>query len=247
MTNVKLLIEYNGSNFHGWQIQPHLRTVQGELTKAIALVARQPVRVIIGAGRTDAGVHARGQVANVHLHEPFDCNKICRAVSSLLKNEVSILSAEIVDDRFHAQHDAKKKQYTYTIYHAHVPPVLHYGRVWHVSRNLDLARMQQAASVLIGTHDFSSFRGSGCSAHSPIRRIEESEVQGSGDCIIYRVVGEGFLKQMVRNIVGTLVELGSDDGGGRTMRDILLARDRRAAGVTAQPQGLCLDWVLYDQ
>jgi len=241
-----MVLEYDGRGFHGWQLQPGVRTIQGELERVIKLITREQGQLrVIGAGRTDAGVHARGQVAHVSLPEKIDLYRLQVSISSLLKNELAVKRLDWVEDSFHSQFDAISKQYSYTIYHSLVPPVFDYGRVWHIGGQLDIERMRAEVGHLVGTHDFSSFRGSGCTARDAIREILESELTYKAPYLTYRVVGRGFLKQMVRNIVGTLVDLATGRLTQGDLKEILDKKDRRAAGVTAQPYGLHLDWVQY--
>lgn len=243
MSNIRMVIEYDGSNFHGWQQQPELRTVQSELHRVLAMVLRQEIHCVLAAGRTDAGVHARGQVVNFHVETIPDLERLKQSVSNILKGELAVLDAEVVGDDFHATRCAKRKQYSYTIVNRKLPLVLDYGRAWQVGYNLDLEKMCQAASCLVGRHDFSSFRASGCNAATPIKEIFDSEVIVCNNNITYRIEGKGFLKQMVRIIVGTLVEIGR--GRLSDMSQILEAKQRTRAGLTAPAQGLCLDWVEY--
>lgn len=247
MPNIRLVVEYDGSKFFGWQKQPKVRTVQEELARVLEIALREKVRSLHAAGRTDAGVHARGQVVCFKTNAEVDLHRLSHSVSSLLKNELSIISAEIVPDSFHACRDATSKQYSYTIINRLSPPVLERGRVWHIGRHLDIKRMKEEAAALIGKHDFKCFKGSGCSIKNNNKEIYQSELVKKGDLLIYRVVGDGFLKQMVRNIVGTLVGFGKDNLKIGSMQELINSRDRRQAGVTAPPYGLTLDWVKYER
>ena len=243
MANIRLTIEYEGSRFHGWQTQPGLRTIEEELKNVLCMVLREEIPSVCASGRTDAGVHAKGQVVNFHAKEDHDLNRLMYAVSGIFRGELSVVAADIVPDNFHATRSAKSKQYSYTIFHRSCPPVLDRGRAWFVNRTLDIERMQKEAGRLIGVHDFTSFRGTRCNATTPVKEIYESELTWNPPYLVYRVVGNGFLKQMVRNIVGTLVDIGRNRGP--SISEILRAKDRRIAGVTAPPYGLCLDWVRY--
>jgi tRNA pseudouridine38-40 synthase len=244
--NVKLIVEYDGHGFHGWQKQGDLRTIQSELERAITIILRQPIGPLHASGRTDAGVHARGQVVTFKTESVPDLWKIRHGVSHLLKGELAVVSAEIVADSFHPGRCATHKQYSYTILNRPAPAVLDARRVWHVTHELDIECMRRCAAVLVGTHDFTSFRDSDCTAKFPVKTIYSSEVVVNGDTVTYRVVGSGFLKQMVRNITGTLVDFGRGRMRRLSMEEILAARDRRTAGITAPAHGLCLDWVSYD-
>lgn len=243
MPNIKLVLEYNGSGFHGWQIQPGLRTIQSEVHSALETVLRTKIKHVQASGRTDEGVHAKAQVVNFYVDETPDLIRLKRSVSSLLKGEVSVVGVEIVDDSFHSLRDSKQKFYRYSIYHADVPPVLRHGQVWLVNADLDIAKMQRAAKQLEGEHDFESFRCSGCTAKSTIKTIHSSEIISEPPYLYYEVKGSGFLKQMVRVIVGTLVMIGK--GAEVTIPEILDAKDRKEAGPTAPPYGLCLEKVTY--
>jgi len=244
---IKLIVEYDGSRFHGWQKQPGLRTVQSELEQTLSIVCRQPVGPLHAAGRTDAGVHARGQVVSFSVPEQPDLWRLAQGVSHLMKGEVSVLSAEIVHDSFHPGIDSTHKQYSYRILNRPAPAVLDTGRVWHISRPLNLDVMRTCAASLVGEHDFSSFRDSECCAKSPVKMIYLSELENhEGDLLVYRVIGSGFLKQMVRNIVGSLVDVGRGRLKVSSFAELLSKRDRRAAGVTAPAFALSMDWVSYD-
>lgn len=247
MRTVKLIVEYNGSRFHGWQKQPGLRTVQGELEKAISTVLREPSGPLHAAGRTDAGVHARGQVVTFRTpRSDLDLWRISNGVSHLLKGELSVLSAEYAPEGFHPGICSTHKQYSYRILNRSTPPVLEGHMMWHIGHALSLDRMIDEARALVGEHDFSSFRDSTCTATTPVKRVYRLECVREGDLITVRVIGSGFLKQMVRNIVGTLTDIGRGRIRDRTVAEILQEKNRRRAGVTAPAHGLCMDWVSYD-
>lgn len=244
MPNIRLIVEYDGSRFHGWQKQPGVRTIQEELERVIRMVLREQIPFVAASGRTDAGVHARGQVVNFNCSSVPDLHRLKHAISSLMKGELSVIEASVAPDDFHSCRSTKQKQYTYTILHRDSPAVLDKGHAWHVGGSLDIERMIKEAALLVGQHDFTSFRAANCGGLSPIKRILESEVTFEPPYLRYRVVGEGFLKQMVRIIVGTLVTMGRGEME-RTVTEILAARDRTQAGVTAPAYALCLDWVEY--
>lgn len=247
MPKIKLVVEYDGSQFHGWQKQPELRTVQSELERILSVVCRQPVGPLHAAGRTDSGVHARGQVVTFNLAEVPDLWRLAQGVSHLMKGELAVLSAEVVHDSFHPGIDSTHKQYSYRVLNRPAPAVLDARRVWHISRPLNLDLMRACAASLVGEHDFSSFQDSECCAKSPIKTIYVSEIERQpGDLIVYRVIGSGFLKQMVRNIVGSLVDVGRGRLKVSSFSDILANKDRRTAGVTAPAHALSMDWVSYD-
>lgn len=240
--NVCLAIEYDGSHFHGWQIQPGLKTIEGELNRVLTTLCREPIRCI-ASGRTDSGVHAKAQIVNFRVQGPLDLGRIAHGVSSIMRRELSVVNAAIVPDDFDARRSAKRKQYRYTIHVRPTPPILGRGKVWHARGELNVSLMQIAAKQLVGTHDFSSFRDAACTASTTVRTIESSEIELDYPSLHYRVVGNGFLKQMVRNIVGTLVLVGR--GQLDDIQKVLLAKDRRVAGPTAPAHGLTLEWVDY--
>ena len=245
MPKVKLTIEYDGSGFRGWQEQPGQITIQSELKKALSIVLREEVSWVLASGRTDAGVHAKAQVVAFHCESEPDLYEVIHGVSNILKNKVSILEASIIDDDFHPVRDSKQKHYRYTVYRRIAPPVHDYGRVWHVSRPLDLDLLKSNAKLLEGKHDFTSFQSSSCMSPDPIKTLYLSEISLDKHYLIYDVVGSGFLKQMIRVIMGTLVELSSESNTLIPLGEILAAKDRTLAGVTAPAYGLCLMSVKY--
>jgi tRNA pseudouridine38-40 synthase len=243
-----MVIEYDGSHFHGWQKQSHVNSVQAALETAIhqALHSTE-ISPLQASGRTDAGVHARGQVVNFRTDIEIAPFAFTHAVSSILKHRVAVLSIEKVATDFHALHSATSRQYQYYILNRAAPAVLDVGRVWHVPKPLDLATLNADAAALLGKHDFSSFRGSGCLSKNPVKNIFESFwIREEGDLLVYTIRGKGFLKQMVRNIVGTLVRLNHNKLKAKSIEEVLLARDRRVAGITAPANGLFLDYVCYE-
>lgn len=245
MPNIRLIIEYDGGGFHGWQRQPGLRTIQGELERVLRVVLREEIPVVHSAGRTDAGVHARGQVVNFQAAAVPDLERLKHSVSSLLRGEVSVISADVVPDEFHSRRSARSKQYAYHILNRSCPAVLDRGRVWHVPVTLDIERMKEDAACFVGEHDFSSFRAADCVQPSPVKTIFESEVLTDDRHLIYRVVGSGFLKQMVRIMLGTLVGRAKHQSWLMSIPEIISARDRKAAAMSAPARGLYLDWVRY--
>ncbi len=247
MPNIRLDIEYEGQAFHGWQVQPGMKTVQGELHKALELVLREKIPVVHSSGRTDAGVHARRQVVHFSVHQVPDFYLLMHSISSILRGEVGILAARVVPDDFHSRGSAVCKQYSYQILHRIAPPTFDRGKVWHLGGQLDIERMQLEAQALVGKFDFTSFRAGDCGARSPEKTILESELTYQNDLLTYRVVGSGFLKNMVRIIVGTLVDFGRGKYPETSMAQIIAAKDRVAAGQTAPPYGLFLDWVKYPE
>lgn len=244
MANYRLLLEYLGTEFHGWQVQPGLRTIQGELQRVIEVITRESVEVI-GSGRTDAGVHALGQVANVHIHGPIETQRLSLSINSLLSPELSCLEVVPVDEDFHARFSASGKCYQYQILNRSAPSVFHHERAWHVRAKLNLELLDQHARTLVGEHDFSSFRGPGCGAPHALKHIQRIEILEREDLILIEIEGRGFLKQMVRNIVGTLIELNLGKLDLQNMQEVLESRSRVAAGMTAPACGLYLKQVFY--
>lgn len=248
MTRWKITIEYRGTNYAGWQIQAQgEKTIQGCIEDAIFGFSQQRVKVT-GAGRTDSGVHARGQVAHFDLEtrRPMTGYDVTKAINAfLLEESISVIRAEEVDDEFHARFGAKDKLYTYSILNRQAKPAIDDELVWHIGRELDIDAMQRAAQYLIGTHDFTSFRAAMCQAKSPIKKIDDLKVERAGDYIFIHAFGQSFLHHMVRNIAGTLVLVGEGKWTPEDVRDALAAKKREAAGITAPPGGLCLIHIGY--
>ena len=245
MPKVKLTLEYDGAAFSGWQLQPGRATVQGELQRALEIALREPISHVQGAGRTDAGVHARGQVAHFVCQGNPDLLRLRLAVSSILRGKLSVLDASIVPDSFHALRDVISKWYRYRVLNRPIPEIFERGIVWRYGVPLNAELMHQAAQALVGEHDFSAFRSADCDSEDVIKRIHSISVSRIGsDDIVIDVVGKGFLRNMVRIIAGTLVEVGA---GARncSLHDVLNSRDRLRAGVTAPAHGLTIMAVSY--
>jgi len=245
MKNLRMVLEYDGTAYHGWQRQADLATVQQVVEEKIALMTREKV-TLIGSGRTDAGVHALYQVANFRTGTRISEKDLLRGLNSLLPADIAVKEITEVTDDFHAQFSARSKTYEYRIFNGPTRPALARNQVWFVFGPLDLAAMEEAAAGLRGVHDFSSFCAAGHESKSMIREIYDCGFERRGDGFIrFFIEANGFLKYMVRNIIGTLVEVGK---GKRTPQDFLAimeARDRRKAGVTAPPRGLFLVDVKY--
>jgi tRNA pseudouridine38-40 synthase len=245
MTRFRLLIEYDGAPFVGWQRQDNMLSVQQALEDAVfAFCGERPASV--AAGRTDAGVHALGQV--VHLDIAKDCapETLRDAVNFYLKPlPVAVLAAEIASPDFHARFQAIGRRYLYRIVNRRPPLVLERGRAWWVSRALDAAAMQDAAQLLVGHHDFTSFRSSICQAASPLKTLDRLEVDREGEEIRIHAASRSFLHHQVRNMVGTLKLVGAGKWRVAHVAEALAARDRRAGGPTAPPDGLYLVEVIY--
>ena len=248
MRNIKLILEYDGTNYHGWQSQAGTGrpTIQDTLEQSIAVLARESAKTF-SSGRTDAGVHAFGHAANFKTASNVPSGAWAPALNHLLPADIRVLSSEEVPDDFHARFSAKGKIYKYRILNRREPTSLYRNHAWHVNQRLQVKNMKLAAATLIGKHDFSAFRGAGCSAHSPIRTIRSMIVKKNGEFIEIIVEADAFLQYMMRNIAGTLVEVGLGRFSPEDVKQMLKSRDRKTAGRTAPPQGLYLVTVLYDR
>ncbi|MCB9849639.1 MAG: tRNA pseudouridine(38-40) synthase TruA [Phycisphaerales bacterium] len=244
--NIRLVISYDGTDFHGWQAQPGLRTVQGEIESVALRVVRHPLS-IRGSGRTDAGVHARGQVANFHTTCEIPTDNLRRAIQARLPLDVSLRRADEVHPDFVASASATSKLYRYRIHNSTHRPVdghtqRHTYHCWHA---LDVARMQEAATHFIGEMDYSAMAGAGCVRETMVRRVLRCDIHRHFEEVRVDVAGTGFLYNQVRNMVGTLIEIGRGRWEPDRLRTILASLDRRQAGPTAPAQGLSLQWVRY--
>jgi len=245
MRNIKLLIEYDGTNYQGWQVQPKGPTIQGVLEEKIGLLTGEPVQ-LFGSGRTDSGAHALGQVAHFKTQNRMDIRTIQRALNSLLPHDIVIQKVEEVDEGFHARKHSKSKVYEYRILNRNLRSAFHRGYVWYIPQKLNLAEMKKATQSLIGEHDFSSFRSVGTPTRTAVRRVIRAEWKKGRDGLIrFEIEANGFLKQMVRAIIGTLVEIGKGRMKATEIRKILNSKDRKKAGPTAPAQGLFLKEVKY--
>jgi len=247
MQNLKLVIEYLGTAYHGWQIQPGVPTVQGMLQDRMSILARGQV-LLQGAARTDAGVHALGQVASARFPGPVETGRLRRSLNALLPEDIRVRSLEPAPEEFHARHSARGRIYRYQIVQGE--PLSPFLRPFaaHSRDTLDTDAMREAAAMLIGQRDFSSFRAAGDVSDSPVKEIRHSTIERageSGDLIIYMVEASSFLQHMVRTIAGTLIEVGRGRLSPSRIESILESRDRRNAGPTAPARGLCLMKVLY--
>jgi tRNA pseudouridine38-40 synthase len=244
VTVLKLTLEYDGTGFVGWQLQPNGRSVQEELEKGIARLCGEPVRVT-GAGRTDAGVHARGQVASLRAPRELPLKAWTAGLNALLPDDVACIRAEIAPDGFDARRWARGKRYSYAILQTAVRSPLERARAWEIRRPLDVEAMRRAAPALIGMHDFSALRASDCPARTTLREVRRLEIRERGPRVELIVEATAFLKHMVRNIVGTLVEVGHGRRDAGSLAALLESRDRTRAGPTAPPHGLTLEEVFY--
>lgn len=238
MNRYKCIIEYFGPNFVGWQRQDNGTSVQSVLEDTIFAFTKEQV-IVYAAGRTDSGVHARGQVIHFDLDEEYDSYKLMKALNHFVRpNKVSIISCLKVSEDFHARFSAVRRYYEYIILNRNAPSVIDEDRVWHVNNLLDLEKMRESAKYLIGNHDFSSFRAKECQSHSPIKTLDEIDICMEGEYIKFRLSAQSFLHHMVRNIVGTLSMVGEGKIKPEDMKKILEAKNRAAAGVTAPAEGL---------
>jgi tRNA pseudouridine38-40 synthase len=249
MRCIKLTLAYDGTAYAGWQSQPDRTTVQGTLEAAIEKIVGHPASVL-ASGRTDAGVHALGQVATFHTGNPLPADVLGRALNAQLPRDVAVLAVEDMPEGFHPIRDALRKRYRYLIHDGPVRDVFRRDYCWHyVHGRLDASAMHRAAAALQGRHDFSSFESSGAPRADSIRTVFEFTVQrgraGEGDLVAFEIEADGFLYNMVRALVGTLVEVGRAARGEHWPAAVLQAADRRAAGPTAPPQGLFLVSVSY--
>jgi tRNA pseudouridine38-40 synthase len=245
MPRYKLTIEYDGGPFAGWQIQETPPTVQGALEAAVEATCGEAVRVH-GAGRTDAGVHALGQVAHCDIAKPFAAGRLRDALNAHLRpHPVAVLAAEIVPESFEARFSAKKRHYLYRIANRRSNLALDMGRVWRVPRQLDVVAMHEAAQRLIGKHDFTTFRDTECQAKSPEKTLDQLDVVRDGDAVHVVTSARSFLHSQVRSMVGSLVWVGEGRWNADDLAAALAARNRSACGPVAPPDGLYLVRVDY--
>ena len=243
--NLKMIVEYNGANYHGWQRQNDMMTVQQVFEEAIGIITREEIRVI-GAGRTDAGVHAINQVANFKTGSKIEETRLLKGINSLLPKDVVVKHLVEVAETFHARHDARSKVYLYQVYNRPVRSVMYRDYAWFLREFLDIDRMKAALLLLRGTHDFSSFSAADKEIKNRIRTVMDVDVKAArcGMMRIY-IEADGFLRYMVRNIVGTLVDVGKGKLTPAEFIDLMEEKDRRRAGLTAPPHGLFLMEVKY--
>lgn len=243
--NFKLLIEYDGTGYAGWQRQKSDRTIQEEIEKALMVMTRQKI-TLIGSGRTDAGVHALGQVANFKCDTKLTSEVFLKGLNSLLPADIVIKSCESAPVEFHARFDAISKAYRYCILNQDTPVAIGRQYVWQIRRPLNIRAMEEASKYFQGVHDFKAFEGTGSPRASTVRNVIRAEVSAHQDGkITFDIEANGFLRFMVRNIVGTLVDVGMEKLSLQSIPEILLSRDRSRASATAPPQGLFLMSVTY--
>ncbi len=244
MPHYKMTVAYDGTAYHGFQIQENALTVQHYLEKALASLYGGCIRVE-AAGRTDAGVHARGQVVNYCAPSLVPEAQLPPALNGLLPEDILVIGAQQVEEGFSARRDARAKIYSYTIDRGPFPDVLKRRYAWHISRPLDVQVMQKAATYLEGKHDFRAFQAAGSRVRTTVRTLFGIKLTVEGQFISLHFIGDGFLYKMVRNITGTLVEVGLGRMSKKDMAPILLAGNRKQAGATAPARGLCLEKVIY--
>ncbi len=252
LRNIKLIIGYDGTEFSGWQRQLHVKTIQGELERHLARITREEIN-LHGAGRTDAGVHAEAMVANFFTRTTISCPIFLRGLNSMLPGAIKVFNAEEVELNFHARFSAKGKRYQYTLYNGNIqPPQLRLYSV-HVTGELNLPAMKNCLQLLEGTHDFSSFENSGsrdksiCSGRGAVRTIYQARLhEHPPSQLVFQFTGDGFLRNMIRNFMGTLLEVGRGKISTEAFVTILQAKNRAMAATTAPAHGLSLKEVFYE-
>ncbi|MDD2627616.1 MAG: tRNA pseudouridine(38-40) synthase TruA [Clostridia bacterium] len=244
MRNVKLVIEYSGTGFFGWQKQPDKRTIQEEIEKTLECILKEKVE-LIGSGRTDAGVHAMGQVANFYTNKSIKCEELLMAVNSVIEKDITILSVEDVEIDFHSRKSAKEKHYRYVVNNSKIHSALNQNREMLFKHDLDIEIMNVAKDNLIGKHNFAAFRAVGSSVCNTERTIYELKINKLGNRIIFDIVGSGFMYNMVRIIVGTLLDIGSGKLEASTIKNMIETGKRALGGQTVPPDGLYMVSVKY--
>ena len=246
MRNIKLTIEYDGKDFNGWQKQPNKLNIQGEIERAIYNITKEEVD-LIGSGRTDAGVHAFGQIANFKTNSNISIEKMAIAINSQLKNSIVVKKAEEVDERFHSRYNAKRKTYRYVINNTEYGSAIYRNLEYHFPIKLNVENMKEAAKFFEGEHDFKAFKSSGTSGKNSVRTIYKAEVRTEGERILIELTGNGFLYNMVRIISGTLLDVGLGKIEPSEIEDIINSKDRTRAGKTLPAHGLYLVKVNYEK
>lgn len=245
MRNIKLTIEYDGKCYNGWQKQPNKLNIQGEIERAIYNITKEEVD-LIGSGRTDAGVHALGQVANFKTNSQISIEKLPLAINSQLKNSIVIKEAEEVNERFHSRYNAKHKTYRYIINNSKCGTAIYRNLEYSYPFKLDAEKMKQASKYFEGEHDFKAFKSSGTSSKNSVRTIYKAIVKQEGEKIIIELTGNGFLYNMVRIISGTLLDVGLGKIQPEEIPEVIESKDRQRAGKTLPAHGLYLVEVKYD-
>lgn len=246
MRKLKLVLEYDGTAYHGWQKQANAVGIQNVLEKNLAVILKEPISTS-GAGRTDAGVHARMQVASFGTHSAVPCKDLLRGLNGLLPRDIRVMDCEDMPEVFDARHDPEEKTYRYLWLNRAVESPFLRKTTCFQRQPMDLAAMSKAASVLVGRHDFSSFRAAGCQAEHPRREVKRAGIVRDGELVVFSVTADAFLHHMVRIMAGTLAEIAVGKRPAAEMEAILAARDRKKAGLTAPAPGLTLWEVRYGQ
>lgn len=244
MKNVKLTIEYDGTNYHGWQIQKNANTIQGILVDTLEKLTGEEI-ILNGSGRTDSKVHAYSQTANFKTNSNIPAKRFSYALNRLLPEDIIVKKSEEVDMDFHARFSVQGKMYRYLIYNSKFRSALLRNRAWHIPYSLNFEEMKKSANFFIGTHDFSAFKASGSSVKSSIRTISHISLEKKDEVISLEIAGNGFLYNMVRIITGTLIDVGRGKIKYKDIKEIIEGLDRKKAGKTAPPEGLYLVEVYY--
>jgi len=246
MPRYRLLIEYDGRPYHGFQAQDELPSVQGSIERAVKGFCGQSLR-LHAAGRTDAGVHATGQVIHLDVDKDWKPEVVRDALNAhLVPEPIAVLDAAVAPEGWHARFSARERRYLYRILNRKSPPALDKGRVWHVKKPLDAAAMHEAAQILVGHHDFTTFRDLGCQAKSPMKTLDLATVRREGEQVLLEFASRSFLHRQVRSMTGSLAEVGVGRWTAQDLKAALEARDRRACGPVAPAEGLYLTYVGYE-
>lgn len=245
MRNIRLVIEYDGKDFNGWQKQPNKLNIQGEIERAIMDITKEEKIDLIASGRTDAGVHALAQVANFKTNSNIPIEKFAMAINSKVKKSIIIKSAEEVDENFHSRYNCKQKTYRYVINNSETGSAIYRNLEYHYPIKLDVDKMKKAVKYFEGEHDFKAFRSSGTGSKTSVRKIYKADVYEQGERIYIELTGSGFLYNMVRIIAGTLVDVGNGKIGVEEIPEIIKSKDRTMSGKTLPPHGLFLLRVEY--
>lgn len=244
MKNIMLIVEYQGSNFSGWQRQIGERTIEEVIEKTIKKISKEDIK-LIGSGRTDAKVHALGQVANFKTRSTIPASRFKYILNNNLPEDIRIRESKEVSMDFHSRFSAKAKKYKYIVYNSKMPSALYRNFSYHIPRELDIDKMRSACEEFIGTHDFASFKGRRSVVKDTIRTIYKIDISKKNDLIEITIIGKSFLKYMIRIMVGTLLEVGYGNLSRQDIREIIACKNRTKAKKTADPQGLFLMKVYY--
>jgi len=243
--NFKIVVEYDGTLYNGWQKQKSAKTIQEEIEKVLKIITCKKVS-IAGAGRTDAGVHSYGQTASFFSDTKLECKALQKGLNALLPNDIVIVECSIEKEDFHARYSAKSKLYNYRVLNSPIPSAINKNFFLHIKNRLDIITMKQALNHIIGTYDFSAFEGAGSPKQSSIRTVLNADIrQEASGYIIFELEADGFLRYMVRNIVGTLIEVGLGKRTPDNFKEVLKLKNRSLAGKTASAKGLFLMKVFY--